>query len=351
MLPDFLLESPHWMQGGKGQGIVLSSRVRLARNLANIPFPNQAIKVNRRRVVTQIRDVLGKMRPKPVFLPLEKLSQIEHGFLLEKRILSTQMLKHHKSCAVAVWQHHSVSALINEEDHLRLQAIEPGIMIERAYHSVMELDRKLQHYLAIARTPELGYLTSCPTNLGTGMRVSLFCHLPGLALSGQVEQALGELVPSGIAIRGFFGESSAFLGNIFQISNQTTLGLKEEDILSRITSLYNVIIKTERDARKELLADTQIEVVDRVCRAFGVLTNARTLEFPEFIEILSDIRLGLDIKAINGITHRRVNQLMMETQPAHIIQQLGRQLSEQEMNVERANQIRKAFAGAKLLAA
>jgi protein arginine kinase len=291
------------------------------------------------------------MRPKPAFLPLEKLSQIEHGFLLEKRILSVQMLKHIKSSAVAVWHHQSMSALINEEDHLRLQAIEPGIMIERAFNSVMELDRKLQHYLAIARTSELGYLTSCPTNLGTGMRVSLFCHLPGLALTGQVEQTLEDLVPSGIAIRGFFGESSAFLGNIFQISNQITLGLKEEDILSRISSLYNVIIKTERNARKELLNEAKIEVQDRISRAFGVLSNARTLEFPEFIEMLSDIRLGLDTKNIGGITHRRINQLMMETQPAHLVKKIERQLSEQEINIERANQVRKAFTGTKLLAA
>jgi protein arginine kinase len=304
--------------------------------------------VNRRRAVSTIREVLTKLNPVPTFIPLEELSKLEHGLLLEQRIISTQMLEDNKSAAVAVWHDRSVNALINEEDHIRLQAIEPGIMIEQAYQSVLDIDRQIQQHLDIAKNQELGYLTSCPTNLGTGMRVSLFCHLPGMALSGQIEKTLGAMVPSGIAIRGFFGESSAFLGNIFQISNQISMGLKEEDILARVKSIYNALIKGEREARKELMANSKVVVIDRIARAFGILCNARTMDFPEFVGMLSDIRLGIDLKVIRGITNRRINQLMMETQPAHLSRIYRDTPLERDMDIRRADYIRKALHRAQL---
>ena len=347
-LPDFILETPQWLHGGRGKGIILSSRVRLARNLSDIPFPPHAMAANRRRVVAKVKEAFSKLRPQPRFISLEKLDEMERGFLLEKRLISTQMLKNGKYSGVAVWSHRGISALINEEDHIRLQAIEPGVMIEQAYESVKALDQKLQKHLAMARSDELGYLTSCPTNLGTGMRVSLFCHLPGMALSEQIEKTLGAMVPSGIAIRGFFGESSAFLGNIFQISNQITLGLNEENIIARVQSICNALIKGERDARKELMATAKTEVMDRVCRAFGILSNTRFLEFPEFIGMLSDIRLGIDMKWIRGLTQRRTNRLMMITQPAHLCQIAGQTLSESDMNIYRANVIRKSLNNVEL---
>jgi protein arginine kinase len=258
------------------------------------------------------------------------------------------MMKDFKTSAVALWRNSSVSLLVNEEDHLRLQAIEPGMMIDQAYQSVLALDRDLRRYVSVARTEDLGYLTSCPTNLGTGMRVSLFCHLPGMALSGQIEKTLGAMIPSGIAVRGFFGESSPFLGNIFQISNQITLGVKEENIMARVKSICDALIKGERDARKELMNNAKIDVMDRVCRAFGVLSNVRSLEFPELVGMLSDIRLGLDLKWIEGIRHPKINSLMMMTQPAHLCQIAGRVLPETEINQYRADLVRKTFRKAQL---
>jgi protein arginine kinase len=350
-LPDFLEKPPDWVQGAKGQGIILSSRVRLARNLTNMPFPPHSVVGDRRKVISKVRKALTKLSPAPEFLPLEELSQIEHGFLLERRLIPFQMLKEFKASAVAVWQDSGVSIIVNEEDHLRLQAITPGMMIDQAYQLVHSLDKELRRHLPLARTQELGYLTSCPTNLGTGMRVSLFCHLPGMALSGQIEKTLGSMIPSGIAVRGFFGESSPFLGNIFQISNQITLGITEDIIISRVKSICEALIKGEREARKELLHNVKIEVMDRVCRAFGVLSQVRTLEFPELVGMLSDIRLGLDLKWIKGITHRRINQLMMITQPAHLCQIERRVLPEPEMNVKRADLLRDTFKKAELIEA
>jgi protein arginine kinase len=347
-LPKFLLASPHWLQGGKGQGIILSSRVRLARNLSSIPFPPHAMAANKRRVVSKIKDVLSTLAPQPEFIPLNTLGELEHGYLLEKRLISTQLLKDNKYSAVAIWSNGSLSALINEEDHLRIQAIEPGIMIDKAYQSVRALDQELQRHLTIAKNSELGYLTSCPTNIGTGMRVSLFCHLPGMAMSGQIEETLGAMVPAGIAIRGFFGESSAFLGNIFQVSNQITLGLDDKNILSRVHSICNDLIEKEKEARKELLANAKMAVMDRVCRTYGILTNARSLDFPEFIGLLSNIRLGIDLKWIHGLTHRRANRLMMETQPAHLLQKTDQALSVAELAVFRAEIVRQILENTEL---
>jgi protein arginine kinase len=348
-LPDFLLKSPHWLSGGKGQGIILSSRVRLARNLADTPFPAHAAAANKKKAARKITDALSKLDSPPKIIPLEPLDESERGYLLEKRLISTQMLKNGKFGAVALWRNRAISAMINEEDHLRLQAIEPGIMIEKAFQEVWDVDQEIRRHLSIASNQELGYLTSCPTNLGTGMRVSLFCHLPGMAMSGKIEETLGAMVPSGIAVRGFFGESSAFLGNIFQISNQITLGLNEKNIVSRVQSICDALIERELDARKELKANSELQLMDRVCRSYGILSNVRTLGFPEFVGLLSSIRLGVDLKWIKGLTHRRANRLMMETQPAHLDQMAGRDLLEPEMDFQRAEVVRNAFRKIELL--
>jgi len=371
-LPEYLLGTPRWLQGGKGQGIILSSRVRLARNLSNIPFPPHAKAASKRKVVQKIRDALTKLDPAPDFVSLEALDKFEYGYLLEKRLISTQMLRDPKHGAIAIWRGSGVSATINEDDHLRLQAIEPGIMIERAFRRVQELDQQIQQLISVAGNRELGYLTSSPTNVGTGMRVSLFCHLPGMAMSGQIEETLAAMIPSGIGVRGFFGAPSgvayaksspdrdglrhAVLGNIFQISNQTTLGLSEENILSRVQSICDALIQSESEARRELLASSEVLMMDRVCRSYGLLSNARSLGFPEFVAMLSNIRLGMDFrlgdgsrrKWIEGMTHRRANRLMMETQPAHLVQITGRTLSEPEMDFQRAEAVRQVFKRTKL---
>jgi protein arginine kinase len=348
-LPDFILESPHWLSGGRGLGIILSSRVRLARNLSNMPFPSHAAAANKKKAIQKIRDALSKLDSPPTIIPLPTLDKSELGYLLEKQLISTQMLKDGKFGAVAVWRNRAVSAMINEEDHLRLQAIEPGILIEKAFQEVWAIDHEIEQYLSIASTQELGYLTSCPTNLGTGMRVSLFCHLPGMAMSGKIEETFGAMMPSGIAVRGFFGESSAFLGNIFQISNQITLGLSEKNIVSRVQSICDALIEQEMDARKDLKANSELQLMDRVCRSYGILSNVRSLGFPEFVGLLSNIRLGVDLKWIRGLTHRQANRLMMETQPAHLILTAGRSLLEPEMDFQRAEVVRKAFHKIELL--
>jgi|GEM_PF-1113409 len=387
-LPDYLLDTPRWLQGGKGQGIILSSRVRLARNLTNHPFPSHAKPASKRKVVQKIREALTRLDPAPEFITLETMDKIEYGYLLEKRLISTQMLRDPKHGAIAIWRGSGVSATINEDDHLRLQAIEPGIMIDRAFRSVWELDRQIQRHLPVATNRDLGYVTSSPTNVGTGMRVSLFCHLPGMAMSGQIEETLAAMIPSGIGVRGFFGaplgvayaKSSpdwdglrhAVLGNIFQISNQTTLGLSEGNILSRVQSICDALIQSESEARRELLASSEVLLMDRVCRSYGMLCNVRTLGFPEFVAMLSNIRLGMDClvptgmayatptgvadarhgsrrKWIEGMSHRQANRLMMQTQPAHLVQAAGRMLSESEADFQRAEIVRQAFRRTRLL--
>jgi protein arginine kinase len=348
-LPEFLLKSPRWLSGGKGQGIILSSRVRLARNLNNMPFPAHSSAANRKKAIKKIQEALSNLDSPPKVIPLGSLGQSELGYLLEKRLISTQMLKDGKYGAVAVWRKGAVSAMLNEEDHLRLQAIEPGVMIEKAFEEVQALDHEIRQYLPVASTKDLGYLTSCPTNLGTGMRVSLFCHLPGMAMSGKIEETLGAMIPSGIAVRGFFGESSAFLGNIFQISNQITMGFSEKNILSRVQSICDALIERELDARRDLKANSELQLMDRVCRSYGVLTHARSLGFPEFAGMLSNIRLGMDMKWIRGLTHRRANRLMMETQPAHLDQAARRELLEPEIDFKRAEMVRTAFHNIELL--
>lgn len=323
-------------------GIVLTSRVRLARNLRDEPFPGWATK--ERRV-----GVLERVKPEVEALPemkdgfsqkLDGLSSLQKQVLVERHLISREQAARGEGSAAVVNRKQALSLMINEEDHLRMQAIRPGLKLTEAYELLINIDRKLEEHLEFAFDHELGYLSACPTNLGTGMRASAMLHLPGLVLSdqiGQVLQAVGKLQ---LAVRGFFGEGTESLGNLFQISNQSTLGESEETIIRRLERVIDQVASHEKNARRKLLEDDPEMVFDQVGRAYGTLRHAHIIASKEALNLLSLLRLGAELEFFPGETVQACDSLLMEIQPAHLQLHAGRQLTPEQRDAIRAEIIR-----------
>jgi protein arginine kinase len=339
-----LLKHPaDWMTGeADGNGVVLTSRVRLARNLRREPFPGWATK--ERRV-----QVLKRVKPEVEALPemkdgfsqeLDGLSSLQKQVLVERHLISREQAARGEGSAAVVNRKQALSLMINEEDHLRMQAIRPGLALSEAYQLVAEIDEQLENHLDFAFDHELGYLSACPTNLGTGMRASAMLHLPGLVLSdqiGQVLQAVGKLQ---LAVRGFFGEGTESLGNLFQISNQSTLGESEDTIIQRLERVIDQVATHERTARYKLLEEDPEMVFDRVGRAYGTLRHAHIIASKEALNLLSLLRLGAELTFFPADTVPACDRLLMEIQPAHLQLHAGKKLTPEQRDAIRAEIIR-----------
>ena len=325
---DSLLDQPlnHSMAGGGQDGdIVLSSRIRLARNLKGVPFPNRASKEQLADVVGELRKSVNMLGPngKYMMIDMEKLSPLERHILVEKHIISPNYAQQPENRALIVSDDASASIMVNEEDHLRIQSMTPGLSLEDAYTLADTIDDALEAKHDFAFNEQMGYLTSCPTNLGTGLRASVMMHLPALVLTGQINMIVNAATQLGLAVRGLYGEGSEAVGNIFQISNQQTLGYREQEIIANVTSVVKLFVDQERGARKVLYSQSQDVLADRVWRSYGILRYARSISGKEALSMLSEVRLGIDLGMIDEVPATVFNELLVTTRPNFLQKMTG----------------------------
>ena len=327
-----------WLRGeGPHHQIVISSRARFARNLRNRAFPGWAKKAERTAILDLIRprvEELPEMQDSFSEL-LQDLSALEKQVLVERHLISREHAAKGVGSAVVMNRRQTLSIMINEEDHLRMQSIRSGLQLKQAFKLVDKVDSALESKLEFAYDQRLGYLTACPTNVGTGMRASAMLHLPGLVLSELINQVIQAVSKIGLAVRGLYGEGTEAMGNLFQISNQTTLGEKEDEIVSRLTKVIETIIGKEHDARQVLIQKKSNTLWDQIGRAYGVLTYAHAMSSKEALNLLSIIKLGVDLGTFPEDRRLPIDELFIDTQPAHL-----QKTSQQKLNAEERDHLR-----------
>ena len=306
-----------WYQDiGNNSDIVLSTRVRLARNIKGIPFPNKISKEQAQSVIDMVDDALNMLSIKFKKIETDKISEKELSKLIEARYISPDMRKIKIPGAVFISEDETISIMVNEEDHIRLQGIFAGEQTKLAYESLEKLDDYLADRLNYA--VKYGYLTSCLTNVGTGMRVSYMMHLPAVVETGMAEKLFSTIGKLGVTVRGLYGEGTKPTGNIFQISNQITLGRSEGELMENVCNIVNQIIEKEFELRGKLADKKGIVIEDGVMRSVGILKNARLMQSKELMTLLSNVRLGVASGYIKDITSADINTLMVETTPAFL---------------------------------
>ncbi|MBS4175741.1 protein arginine kinase [Bacillus sp. FJAT-49736] len=333
-----------WMsQDGPDSDIVLSSRIRLARNFKEHFFPTINSPEQAKNIiteVTQVFNIIKKDQSHIDLLRMDDLQPLQKRVLVEKHLISPNLADDSSHGAVILTDDEDVSIMINEEDHLRIQCLFPGLQLKAALEKANIIDDLIEEHIHYAYNEKFGYLTSCPTNVGTGLRASVMVHLPGLVLTQQINRIIPAINQLGLVVRGIYGEGSEALGNIFQISNQMTLGKTEEDIVADLTSVVHQIIAQERSAREALMKTSNIQLEDRVYRSYGVLANSRIIESKEAAQCLSDVRLGIDTGFIKNVSKSILNELMILTQPGFLQQYAGGPLRPHERDIRRASLIR-----------
>jgi protein arginine kinase len=332
-----------WMAGGLGNhGAVLTSRIRLARNLRHHPFPGWAKREQRAEALELMRPAVEALAPmKEAFSQdLGVLSPVQKQVLVERHLISREHAARSDGSAAVIERRQNFSFMLNEEDHLRMQSIRPGLQLAAAYEALSALDDELENALEFAFDPSLGYLTTCPTNLGTGLRASVMLHLPGLVLGDQIGQVLQAVNKIGLAVRGLYGEGTESLGNLYQISNQSTLGESEETIIRRLERVITQVANHEHNARGKLLEDDPEMVSDKIGRAYGVLRHAHIIDSKEALNHLSLLRLGGTLGFFPPETVVLCDTLLMDIQPAHLQLHSGRKLSPEERDSIRAEIVR-----------
>lgn len=335
--------SGEWLRGtGPESDIVISSRIRLARNLAAFPFTNRATPHQKAEIETLVRDRLDKleMDPKLDYVNVPGLSVLDRQFLVERQLISRELAGAEGPRGVALTPRETVSLMINEEDHLRLQVLRSGLALDEAWEDIDRVDDLLEQRVTYAFSEEFGYLTACPTNVGTGMRSSVMLHLPALVLAKQIEKVFRALGKINLAVRGLYGEGSRASGDFYQISNQVTLGKSEVTILDEIRKVVPQIITYERQARNTLVRESRQLLQDKVARAVGTLRSATMMTSEETMDLLSSVRLGINLGLLDDISIPTVNELFIHTQPAHLQKLMGAPLDGEERNAARARYLR-----------
>ena len=342
-LHNILAESGEWLSGdGPQSHIVISSRVRLARNLRNFSFPGWAKKTDRISVLECVKPAVESLPEMADAYSAysQDLSALEKQVLVERHLVSREHAAKGVGSAVVMNRKQTLSIMINEEDHLRIQGIRSGLQLKNVFKLVDKVDTALGEKLDFAFHQQYGFLTACPTNVGTGMRASAMMHLPGLVLSEQINQVIQAVSKVGLAVRGLYGEGTEALGNLFQISNQITLGEKEEEILTRLNKVIEQILSHEVNARASLLEKRAVLLLDNIGRAYGILRHAHSMASKEALNLLSCIKLGTDLGFFPEDGRLIVDQLCMETQPAHLQKSSQQKLQAEERDTLRAEIIR-----------
>lgn len=335
-----------WIGGDGPKGdIILSTRIRMARNLERYPFRETITAPQQEMVAEDVREAYGaagdRLGDAPhQFLRLAEMGDNDLTLLLERHLVSREMVKFKESSALLVGDEGRLSILINEEDHLRIQVLTSGLRLDEAWSLAGRTESALRGRLKFAYHHKFGFLTSCPTNTGTGLRASVLIHLPGLVLTREIHKVLQGLSQIGLTFRGLYGEGSDVIGNYFQLSNQTTLGKSEEELIDHLGQITRQVIEYEENARQVLARDALDEIEDKVWRAYGLLTCARSMSFDEMMNLLSAVRLGVSMKLLPPIGVDTLNELLLWTQTAHLQRETGRALSKRDREVERARLIR-----------
>jgi protein arginine kinase len=342
-LDDFLVsaaDSAH--RKGPNDRIVMSSRVRLARNIKDGAFPGWAKKPERVRVLEVIRPAVESLpEMKGAFSEtMDNLSALDKQILVERHLVSREHAAKSAGSGLVINTDETLSVMINEEDHLRIQALRPGLAIRQAWQAIDRLDSELERKLTYAFSNELGYLTACPTNLGTGIRVSAMLHLPGLVLGEQINPIIQSVNKLGLAVRGLYGEGTEALGNVFQVSNQMTLGETETSIVERLEKVLAQIIEHEENARASLLEKKPKTIYNHIGRAYGILANSHSISSKETMNLLSLLRLGVEVGLFPKTDGSLVDELFILTQPAHLQKKHSEKLSAEERDLLRADMLR-----------
>ena len=346
---DVLLKQPSgWLEAsGPDSDIVVSSRIRLARNIEGYPFLSKMTVEQQREVVEKVEEAVRKI---PAFddsfyFKSNQMTEVDRQFLLERHLISREHASEQGCRAVAISSNQTVSLMVIEEDHVRLQVFESGFNLSETWKTISRIDDELSKPLEFSFDKNLGYLTACPTNVGTGLRASCMMHLPSLVLTKQVHKVLQALSKLNLAARGLYGEGTQATGNFFQLSNQMTLGQPEEEIIENLSTVIRQVIEHEKEARAYLKEKKQMKFEDQVWRALGVLKSARMIASSEATQLLSSIQLGLSMEMISsGITKQDMNLLFLYIQPAHLQKMSGKVLNSAERDVRRAELIREKLS-------
>lgn len=342
-LNDLLNHTSEWLKGtGPNSNIVISSRIRLARNLDKLAFPHWANKKQSEEALKSIAEAIAKVNylKNTATFRLTDLDSVDKQFLIERHLMSYEHAQKTNSKAVVIDSEEIVAIMINEEDHIRCQVMQSGFNLFECYNIINRIDDGLSKELSFAYLLDWGYLTACPTNTGTGMRGSVMLHLPALVMTRQIDRVLAAISKLSFTTRGLYGEGTQATGNFFQISNQVSLGHSEDELINNINNLIRQIIDQENQARETMFSRNKGILEDRIHRSFGILKSAHIISSQETTELLSMVRLGLDLGMLKDIDRRSINELFIITQPAHLQKIEGKKLSTQERDIKRAEIIR-----------
>jgi protein arginine kinase len=343
-LNELVSTSGEWLRGsGPESDIVISSRIRLARNLAEFPFISRATQSDRTEIENTLRDRVMEVQESGEleYVNVNELKVIDRQFLVERQLISREHAESEGARGVAIARNEQVSLMINEEDHLRIQVMHSGLDLEAAWNQIDRIDSLLAETVNFAFHPKLGFLTACPTNVGTGLRVSVMLHLPALVITRQIDKVFRSLQKISLAVRGLYGEGSQAMGDFYQISNQITLGKKEIDLVKQVGDIVPVLIDYERRARDFLVRESHENLHDKVSRAYGILRNAQTISSEETMHLLSSVRMGVNLGLIEDLQIPLLNELFIHTQPAHLQKLRGVELDTADRNIERARYLRR----------
>ena len=336
----------NWINGNTdSNNIVLSSRVRIARNLDKVPFPHKLSEDESKDVISKVQDGFFKAikdKESLRLINLDEISKDEIQYYVEKHVISKK-LSENKNGAFILNKDETLSIMINEEDHLRIQSITSGLNIKEAYDEANKIDDFLEQNLNYGFDEDIGYVTACPTNLGTGLRASAMLHLPAITLNNEMNGVLKALTQMGMTIRGIYGEGSKAEGNIYQVSNQITLGISEEEIIRNLQGTVSQIVNQEIKTREIVNNKFKYELEDKIFRSLAILKNSRLLSTEEGLELLSNVRLGVEMGIIENITQQFLNELLVDCQPTSLKRILCKDLSNNEINFQRAKLVRERF--------
>lgn len=345
---DLTKRTSQWLRGiGPMHDIVVSSRVRFARNITGVPFVSKATKEQAESITTRMQEVIeeAKLFDDMLYVDVASLGKLQRRLLIERHLISRQHSIASNPRSVAISGDETASIMVNEEDHLRIQVIRPGMQLHEAFEEINRIDDEISQHVEYAFSPKLGYLTACPTNVGTGLRVSAMLHLPGLKLTGELDKTLRAARDMRMAIRGIYGEGSEAMGDFFQISNQVTLGVSEQQIVDEfINIIIPEILTYERAARDVLLRNHMNEVDDKIYRALAILQSARKMCSEEAMFLLSMIRLGVNVRKLNSISLKDLNEIFLSIQPAHLQRLNESANTKDKRQQERAKYLREKFA-------
>ncbi|MEF2619297.1 MAG: protein arginine kinase [Clostridia bacterium] len=327
-----------YLQNGKDSDVVISSRVRLARNLADFPFKDKAKQEDLEQILKIIKEIVPSIGYGLKYIELRNIDNITKLTLIENHLISPEFATN-KNGAILINDEENICIMINEEDHIRIQVFSSGQELEELLNLAIEIDEKIDGLVTYATNEKYGYLTSCPTNVGTGLRASVMVHLPALTLTGNIEKVLNVVNNFGMNIRGVYGEGTQSKGNIYQISNNQSLGLIEKEIIKNIKTITEKVIEQERLARK-YLTKRQIDLEDRVYRAYGILANAMKLSSEECRKLLSDVKLGTDLGIIKELDDMKVSKLETYTKPGNLQKYLAKELDAYDRDIERSKVVK-----------